>query len=1327
MKSGPTDQQRAVFIALQPVLQQLLPAANDPDRLRALLKTFHDLLNSTPFICANLNSCFDYVWLPFQYMLASLAQSRKLRDLPPKPTAQGAAPVPAMASQLAAERAMQSIQAILAVAGPADLSSLLTILTPLAELTHLDPASCNEHIMLAVLASTSAILARIPTALQKPAAVTPESHASWAVTAGLLFHGLLAITEAERSGNGHGAPKLATAALRASDSVVQALDTQPDRVAFYLPGLVSKATALLTDSPSTLPPSSHTAACCMLRSVLTSALDPATLPPGAMRAAHAEGQHGGSGAEYGEWQTPQAALHALSAAVAGDVVAPAHATGAAEEEAPVATRERPFSCARDAAWLQDTTATLRERLEAALVALRGRKSAKTRAASATMAASVLRTCSPALGRPLTLLLTRHMLLLSRDSAPAVAEPCMALMHDLAQASCGPSDNLALVQRCVAEISSQAVQQLQRGTLWLEADLCEHCDALASALAALPPQQALQDGPGTLLGLVGRLLEVDVATAALWLQGGNSAAVPGGGALVARSSTASNAAVQSLLVPEAAGSGAGEGGEEGAGGQHGGAAVAGAARAAAATALASVPRGSGARGEMPPGLKMMQTVETFRAVQGVARALGGACAELARGGDVAGEGDGGQAAVAAVDAARVQVEEAAPLLRRPPAGGDVMQPEGLLLQTRALAAWAAFMQGCAEPPQRRRQGHTPQPHQGGAASGGARQDTEGHGRNPSASVPAADGNDSGAPADESLWAVLRLGTRSIIRAACKALQAGEQAVAAVSAVADADAAGAGGGAEDACARELRTAAAVHAHALAAATAALAESAPAAVRGDPAVLRAVLLPLLQTAASGPPFVAAEASAAISALCTCLGHADWPELVSTNLDYVVDGLMKQIQNPDLYPHSPHLLAALFSSSHVTRTLLPALAEPAAAAVQRLSIFSRAAHPRHTAAFLQALAPVATAAAQEGAVLRDAARAAVAAVQSRAEAADAAAQHAHHERSVRAEAAAGLAADSVDGYFTAYDSNAAASGETDDAAASTQHAGVKLTAEETAALEARRWATYSAAELASSVCAASAPLLVSEDLRVALAAHATVTEALVAMSHLTDADDSDGRELVEGLGLKHLAPLPGEPERLLPQVHATWGFMLPGLRSRSEAPRVEAALRLLVRVAQLAGSFISRRFKTDALPALRPLLRGAAAVGVRARPGGGAVVEHAAVGKVARCQGAALRAVVAMCEDGGSAAVVEGAVEVAEDAVEAMCCALGAGQAGDAVAAVRALARVDADAVWLRVHRAAAQGGAQVRGVCKKLLGDVEGMEVRWHAAFLKQCEAVEQAIAV
>jgi hypothetical protein len=53
-------------------------------------------------------------------------------------------------------------------------------------------------------------------------------------------------------------------------------------------------------------------------------------------------------------------------------------------------------------------------------------------------------------------------------------------------------------------------------------------------------------------------------------------------------------------------------------------------------------------------------------------------------------------------------------------------------------------------------------------------------------------------------------------------------------------------------------------------------------------------------------------------------------------------------------------------------------------------------------------------------------------------------------------------------------------------------LPRDELSALDSRRWATYSAAELAASISNAAAPLLVAEDLKVALAAHKTVAVRL-------------------------------------------------------------------------------------------------------------------------------------------------------------------------------------------------------------------------------------------
>lgn len=501
-----------------------------------------------------------------------------------------------------------------------------------------------------------------------------------------------------------GAPKLATAALRATDAIIQALRPQPARVAFYLPGLVSKICTLLCQSPTSLPPSSHTAACCVLRSVLSISLDPGTLPAATLRAADATAvaRNYPAGHLPAVEVTPLAALHALSRASREDSSAePRVDEASAAAATPVAAPAEPFSSARDASWLHETTATLLQRLDGALAALRSRKSAKTRAASAAMATHTLRSCAGPLGAPLTLLLLRHVLLLSTDAAQAVSAPCMALMRELA--ADGGGQRLALVRGAVVDVKAQSIANLRRGEGLLESELRDSCRMLAAAITSQRPRDAVQEGPGSLLGLVERLLEVDAAAAELWLQGNSGAGSPGGGALVARSAPGPSAAVQSLLAGALPGdSSAGEvavAATAGAGGDAEaapGLEAATAAKAAAATALASVPMGSGGGGGggMPPGLRLVQTEEGFRAVEGVACAVGGACAVLAgppreQGGGGGLPGDGGEAAVAAVEAVRVRVEGAVPAWRLVDGGAT----QGLVSACCVLCLGAAPGCGC----------------------------------------------------------------------------------------------------------------------------------------------------------------------------------------------------------------------------------------------------------------------------------------------------------------------------------------------------------------------------------------------------------------------------------------------------------------------------------------------------------------------------------------------------------------------------------------------------------------------------------------------------------
>jgi hypothetical protein len=235
--------------------------------------------------------------------------------------------------------------------------------------------------------------------------------------------------------------------------------------------------------------------------------------------------------------------------------------------------------------------------------------------------------------------------------------------------------------------------------------------------------------------------------------------------------------------------------------------------------------------------------------------------------------------------------------------------------------------------------------------------------------------------------------------------------------------------------------------------------------------------------------------------LGHAGWSELVSANLDYVVDGLVLHIREPARFPHAPHLLAALLTSSSVSQALLPALAEPASAAVQGLSILSRAAHPQRISAFLAALTPIAAALAGQARNSMHAAHRTLAELRSRKAAEqlcegdvlsdderEAGAQKESHpvnpsadmiERDIEGAGDGGFkeASEFFGGYHKPHQ--------------------MVLPRDELAELDRRRWTAYAAAELSAAIANAAAPLLVAEDLKVALGAHQTVAVRLSADSN--------------------------------------------------------------------------------------------------------------------------------------------------------------------------------------------------------------------------------------
>lgn len=193
---------------------------------------------------------------------------------------------------------------------------------------------------------------------------------------------------------------------------------------------------------------------------------------------------------------------------------------------------------------------------------------------------------------------------------------------------------------------------------------------------------------------------------------------------------------------------------------------------------------------------------------------------------------------------------------------------------------------------------------------------------------------------------------------------------------------------------------------------------------------------------------------------------------------------------------------------------------------------------------------------------------------------------------------------------------------------------------------------------------------------------QALAALSCLTDADDVDSRDIIEGYEVPGTAQLPGEMERVLPQVHITWGFVVPGLRAHTQPARLEAALDLIAHVAECSGSFITKRMQTDVLPQLKRLTAGSKSIATRGWVRSGGViraVEDVAPGTVSRCQVLAFNMLDRMCQHSSSRQALEGIVsELSQEAVETMCRAsTGAPVREHCAAALKGLAAVDAQAV--------------------------------------------------
>ncbi|XP_056163180.1 uncharacterized protein LOC115689602 [Syzygium oleosum] len=115
------------------------------------------------------------------------------------------------------------------------------------------------------------------------------------------------------------------------------------------------------------------------------------------------------------------------------------------------------------------------------------------------------------------------------------------------------------------------------------------------------------------------------------------------------------------------------------------------------------------------------------------------------------------------------------------------------------------------------------------------------------------------------------------------------------------------------------------------------------------------LLENLVSPNFHVRAAADTVLHVISKTSGYLSVGQLVLENADYVIDSICQQLRHLDLNPQVPSVLAAMLSYIGVAEKMLPLLEEPMRSVSLELEILGRYQHPDLTIPFLKAVAEIA------------------------------------------------------------------------------------------------------------------------------------------------------------------------------------------------------------------------------------------------------------------------------------------------------------------------------------------------------------------------------------
>lgn len=359
------------------------------------------------------------------------------------------------------------------------------------------------------------------------------------------------------------------------------------------------------------------------------------------------------------------------------------------------------------------------------------------------------------------------------------------------------------------------------------------------------------------------------------------------------------------------------------------------------------------------------------------------------------------------------------------------------------------------------------------------------------------------------------------------------------------------------------------------------------GDGSCTVTFLLPVIERYAGDCQYVSAAAKDAIHNICAFCGYpGGLRDLVTGNMDYVIDGMCTRLRQPSIYPDAPKLFAALLRENGVAVSLIPLLADPAQHMIRGVSILQRREKPENVLAFVMCTQEIALGLLHVSiedlryfeALSADVSNGACDLAQRDGS------EPPEEDRDDPEAGATPATIDEISEYFR--DRHASKlEDETNDVGDK-----LNVTRDVWDATYLARNRLEAAARLSQSIADSLGPLSVSKSLPVAVQSFTATIRALEALRNAHRGLDLFKNCIEERLACDGQTPPPSggkqAPPTFLPSVHLFWTPLMGSLNDW-RVPVVETCIEALGSLLLLAPDFLSKRFRTDAWPVLRALLK--------------------------------------------------------------------------------------------------------------------------------------------